>query len=45
MKKHYIMPLTSVAELRYERNLLYSGLRDMQDEEIYPEDELEDDDL
>lgn len=45
MKKHYFTPLTSVAELRYERNLLYSGLKDMDNQDIYPEDELDDDDL
>jgi len=31
--------------MHYDLNLLYSGLRDMQDEEIYLEEELEDDDL
>lgn len=43
MVKTYIIPITRVKALDYERNLLYSGLKDMPDNPIYPGDELDND--
>ena len=39
----YIKPSTRVEVLYLEQNLLYSGLKDMPDNPIYPGEELEGD--
>lgn len=44
MKGNYLTPTTRVIALHYDLNLLYSGLKDMQNQLIF-EEELEDDDL
>ena len=41
--KLYLTPVTRVKALSFERNLLYSGLKDMPDNPIYPSEELDDD--
>ena len=41
--KLYLTPLTRVKALDLEQNLLYSGLKDMPDNPIYPSEELDDD--
>ncbi len=41
--KLYLTPITRVKALDFERNLLYSGLKDMPDNPIYPSEELDDD--
>lgn len=44
MKGNYLTPTTRVIALHYDLNLLYSGLKDMQNQLIF-EEELEEDDL
>lgn len=39
----YLTPITRVEALDLEHNLLYSGLKDMPDNPIYPGEELDDD--
>ena len=39
----YIEPVTRITALHYEQSLLYSGLKDMPDNPIYPSEELDDD--
>ena len=39
----YLSPVTRIKALDLERNLLYSGLKDMPDNPIYPGEELDDD--
>lgn len=43
MKKLYLQPTTSEVTVRCELNLLYSGLKDMNNQEVYPEEDLDDD--
>lgn len=43
MKKEYLQPIASEIIVRCESSLLYSGLKDMNNEEVYPEEDLEDD--
>ena len=43
MEIHYTKPVMRVTALDFERNLLYSGLKDMPDNPIYPSEELDDD--
>lgn len=43
MNMIYIKPSTREKALDLERNLLYSGLKDMPDNPIYPGEELEGD--
>ncbi len=43
MNMIYIKPSTRVEVLYLEQNLLYSGLKDMPDNPIYPGEELEGD--
>jgi hypothetical protein len=42
MKGNYLTPTTRVIALHYDLNLLYSGLKDMQNQLIF-EEELDDD--
>ncbi len=44
MKGNYLTPTTRVIALHYDLNLLYSGLKDMQNQLVF-EEELEEDDL
>ena len=39
----YLTPATRIKALDYEHNLLYSGLKDMPDNPIYPSEELDGD--
>lgn len=39
----YLSPVTRIKALDHEQNLLYSGLKDMPDNPIYPGEELDDD--
>lgn len=41
--KLYLTPVTRVKALDYEQNLLYSGLKDMPDNPIYPGEDLDGD--
>lgn len=43
MKGNYLTPTTRVIALHYDLNLLYSGLKDMDNKPVYPEEDLEDD--
>lgn len=43
MKKEYLQPIASEIIVRCESSLLYSGLKDMNNQEVYPEEDLEDD--
>ena len=43
MKKDYLHPQTSVIVVRCESSLLYSGLKDMDNQPVYPEEDLDDD--
>jgi hypothetical protein len=43
MKKQYLQPIASEVIVRCESNLLYSGLKDMNNQPVYPEEDLDDD--
>lgn len=43
MEINYTKPVTRVKAFDYERNLLYSGLKDMPDNTVYPSEELDGD--
>lgn len=43
MKKDYLTPLLEAVKIDSEGVFLYSGLKDMSNEVIFPEDDLDDD--
>ena len=42
-RKNYLTPVTRSTGYTLERNLLYSGLKDMPDNPVYPIEDLDDD--